>query len=159
MLLSLVAAASLAGFAAVAASVYAAGVQTRDLGAAVFAFAAHHGRMPGSFDEMVRAGYARPAGEAGMYLLMAGPRGQPMGAAVAISRFEVPWAVQPEQLAERDRGVYWRGQPQERALLVRHRAPPWAVRALGGRLAMAFPPALYRLLSGAAAQTRPAVRR
>ncbi len=160
LLLILVVAAALAGFAAVTAVIYTAGTGTRSVGAAVFAFAAHHNRMPASFDEMVQAGYARATGAEGEYLLLAGPREQPLGAAVAIRYFDVPWAVQPEQLVERDKGVFWRDQPEQRALLVRHRQPPWVVRALGGRMAMAFPVELYRQLSrGVSPQTRGGAQR
>jgi hypothetical protein len=144
-------------FAAVAASVYTVGGQTRDLGAAVALFAVRYERMPASIDDLVQAGYAQPTGEAGLYQLLGGPQGEAFGKAVPIDRFEVAWGVQPEQLVERDKGVFWRDTPEKRVLLVRHTAPPWVVRVLRGRMAMAFPVDLYRQLSGQAlAQSQPA---
>jgi hypothetical protein len=144
-------------FAAMAANVYAMGGQTRDLGTAIALFATRYDRMPASIDELVRAGYAQPAGQAGLYQLLSAPQGEPLGQAVPVDRFEVAWGVQPEQLLERDKGVFWRDAPDKRVLLVRHTAPPWAVRVLRGRMAMAFPVELYRQLSGQpSSQSQPA---
>ncbi len=143
---------------AVMQRVYTAGLQTRNFGHAVFAFASERARMPQSIDELVQAGYARPADQPGTYTMLVGPQGSPLDPPVAVSRFEVAWGLQPDQLVEGDKGIFWRDEPSKHALLVRHTDPPLIVRALGGRMAMAFPPQLYHRLSGqiAATQTPPA---
>lgn len=148
---------ALVGFAAVAISIYTAALETRNLGAAVFAFAARHGRMPQSMGELVRAGYARPIDGPDTYVMLPDPQRQPLAPAVTINRFEVPWAVEADQLVEHDKGIFRRDDPDERVLLVRHTNPPLAVRAFSGRLAMAFPVELYRELKGQpGAHTQPA---
>lgn len=153
--------AALGGFAYVAGSVYVAGTRMRAVGASVFQCAQRDGRMPASLEEMVQAGCIRPTDgdDHGKYLVIDRVTGQPVGSAVDMDRYDISWGVQPDQLVERDKILYWRDRPDERALLIRDRRPPLMVRAMGGRLAMAFPRELYRELAAwqaATTQSQPA---
>jgi hypothetical protein len=149
--------AAFVGFLAAAYSLEAAGLRTRHVAAGVFAFATEHGRMPASFDEMIEAGYARPAEEPGVYVISAEPGGPALEPAIRIERFEVPWGLEVDRVVGTEEGIFWRDAPGRRVLLVRHREPPWVVRALSGRMAKAFPVELYEELGGEppAAGTQP----
>lgn len=140
---------ALAGFLLIANSVFAAGQRTQGFGASVFLYAIEHERMPASFEELLAAGYARPADDtAGRYFFLDRPNGDPATPAIEVGRYDVSWGVSPEQMVQRDKGVFWRDRPDERVLLIRDRQPPLAVRLLGGRMAMAFPAELYRTIGG-----------
>lgn len=156
LVLLLVLMALFTAFAVMAANLYAVGGQTRDLGAVIALFAMEHDHIPASIDELVEAGYARPSKQAGLYDLFAGPTGEPLDRDVPVDLYDVSWGVQPEQLIERDGGVFWRDTPDRRVLLVRHTSPPWVVRVLRGRMAMTFPVELYRRLGGQVAASQPA---
>jgi len=140
-----------------------------DIFLAVYFFAHHFGRMPNSFDELVKWGYLRPVrenGRRGYRLYHAAHSYAPPISAKAVSAsplyiyhtsgIDFAWGCKPQDLILREGRLYYRDKPEKEAILVRYRTL-WV-----GRLTRLRSLGLYKaMLEGAArrsAQSAPTTR-